>query len=497
MKLESIEEARKILETNNQASGAPFSACVYGNAFTDEEVFIGAGEGKPGKPVNKDMYWRWASMTKLLGGIILTAALEDGIIESLDDPVYKYVPEVANINSWVKDAVRGEGVDKYGIPNYTMVLGYEDGLGKKITIRNLLKSNSGIGYTFWGIGSSIPSVKAFVNVPNGQKYISWLQYLESLYPSGQGFVDSITEYYYLKLAQKEFSITDIILERLKYPLLCYPGTDYIYGTDHMFLGAVIGGSFLNKGINKTSADYCKERIFEPLEMENSWLACGSLNPPKDVLDKLTDAFFVRANNIDEQAGPLVQFNTLYRESDPDAQGDGFVFLSRNTFTKKHDLSDIYAGGYSSVGAGTLTDFTKLIKLVINRGSVIKYKCCGSEYKIQVLSPQSIEFLLNPKNIKDNGIWSIGRGTIDLIGPNEIWTGYSVLTDKYNAPSLPYAVGDGTYRWGGYYQTSFYFDINTGNYLISGTQSPAASWLLPTSTSSFQPPALKLWQTLTN
>ena len=47
------------------------------------------------------MYWRMASMTKLIGLILLGAALEDKIIKSIDEPVSKYIPEFSNINSMV------------------------------------------------------------------------------------------------------------------------------------------------------------------------------------------------------------------------------------------------------------------------------------------------------------------------------------------------------------------------------------------------------------
>ncbi len=497
MSSKSVQEAKEFLEICNKNSGAPFSAFVFGNAFKDEEVFVGVGDGKINQPVNKDMYWRWASMTKIVGDIILAAALEDRIIESLDDPVYKYIPEFANINSWVQDATREPGTDKYGTPNYKMVLGFEEGLGKKITVRNILKSNAGLGYSLWGTAARRTIVNSFANVPADQRYIAWLQNLEAQYPNAQGFTDYVTPYYNLKLAKKTYSITDIILERLKYPLLCYPGSDYYYGIDHEIIGGIISGGLINKGINKTSAEYCKERIFEPLGMKDTWLGCGSLDPPSDYYERVTDAFFVRANNIDGQAGPLVKLNTLYRDSQPEAQGDGFVYLSRDIFTKYHDPSDIYAGGYSSVGIGTLTDYCKLMKLIINGGVVYKKTFCGHKKEVRVLSTQSIEFLLNPKTTKESGIWNLGRGTQNLLGPNESWMGGGAVTDKFNCPELPFAIGEGTFRWGGFYQTTFYFDVKTGNYLVSGTQVPGVSWQLPTSTIPFQPPALKLWQILTN
>lgn len=461
---EKIKKVKTLLKTNNAKSGALFSACYFGNAFTDEKVFIGEGNGREGKPINCCMYWRWASMTKFLGLIALGAALEDGIL-TLDDQVSKYIPEFKTINTYVSDSEREPGVDAYGTPNYKMITTTEEGLGDKITIRNLIQSNGGFGYIFWGLGSTRNLLNAFAGTKNGQNYISFIQYMDRVANPTTGFIDSITTPY----NKYNASSTELILNRIRYPLVNKPGEDTIHGIDLLILGAVIGRSLQMKGINKTGSEYIKERIFDALDMKSSWIAGGDLQPPKDVNNRLVDAFFVRQNNIDGKQGPLVKLNTMYRCFDPQAVDDGFTTLTKNFFLKDKITNDNYlAGDLQANAVGTLGDFSKLMKLIINKG---KYN--GK----QILSPQTVEYLLTAKIAEGVGIWAFGRGTLNLLQPNDDWIG-GLSKTKATASNLSFPVGQNTLRWGGYYGTTYYFDISTGNYMVSGTQAPFSSWYLP-------------------
>ena len=484
---EKIHKVRDILKKNNAKSGALFSACYFGNAFTNDKVFIGEGNGRKGKPVNCCMYWRWASMTKFLGLIALGAALEDGLL-TLDDQVSKYIPEFKAINTYVSGSERQPGVDAYGTPNYKMIVTTEEGLGDKITIRNLIQSNSGFGYIFWGLGSTRDLLDAFAGTKNGQNYISFIQYMDREATSTTGFIDSITTAY----NKYNATSTELILNRIKYPLVNKPGEDTIHGIDLLVLGAVIGRSLQMKGIKKTGSEYVKERIFDALEMKNSWIAGGDLQPPKDVKNRLVDAFFVRQNNIDGKQGPLVKLNTMYRCFDPEAVDDGFTTLTKKFFLKNKITNNNYlAGDLQANAAGTLGDFTKLMKLIIYKG---KYK--GK----QILSPQTVEYLLTAKIAEDAGIWAFGRGTLNLLQPNDDWIG-GLSKIKATASNVSFPVGESTLRWGGYYGTTYYFDISTGNYMVSGTQSPFASWYLPVlpdgkpPSAPYEPNALEIFSIL--
>ena len=485
-----IKEVKELLKTNNQLSGALFSACTFGNAFTDEEIFIGAGDGRRNEKISKDMYWRDASMTKLLGLLILGASLEDDIINSIDDKVSKYIPEFSTINSYVSGStpVLDNGkqtFDKYGTPRYTQIITTESGLGDKITVKMLLKYSSGLGYTFWGLGNTRNTVNAYAGTKTGQNYIAWLQNIENT----NGSADNGTSYYF----NKQVTFTESILERLKYPLLSYPGINNIYDTGLNALGGVIGGGLKLKGIHKNSAEYCNERIFEPMGITKFWLSCGSLKPPCDAKKKLTDAYFVRKNNIDGQAGPDVQLNTMYRVFDKQAEGDGFVSQAKNQFLRKKNknayVTDPLAGGFASSGCGTLHDFCLFLQLLINKG-------VNKSNSKRILTEQTINWLLSNKYVLGEQMTIFGPGTFNLLGTNQNWT-YGCASFIENSSNVPYPSSSFTYQWGGYYGTTFYFDINTGNYMVSGTQVSSASWYLPTvpTTATYQPNGGLLWKIL--
>jgi CubicO group peptidase (beta-lactamase class C family) len=490
-----ITAVKEYLDSNNNDSKAPFSACTFGNAFTGNEIFIGSGNGGPnGEPIDPSMYWRLACQTKLIGQISLGAALEDGIIESVDEPVYNYIPEIADITQYVSDSELGTGNDAFGNPNYTQILTTDPDLGKSITIRMLLNHSAGFGYSFWGIGELRNTyINNFADKKEGQNYIAWLQNMENknLYAgTPTSSYDNILNVTY----------TDSIIERLKFPLLCRPGTSNVYGTEPTFLAAVISGALQKKGIQQTAAQYTQSRIFNPLGIK-IWFNCGSLNPPSNVLTKLTNAFFVRQDTPGSisgsyQKGANVNYNTLYNVFDINANGDGFKTQTVDVFTQQQTnnylTNDNYAGGYDWSGCGTMSDFCKILKLLINKGY-------NPATKTQILSKQTVEWLLTSKYSPEKlalGLNAPNSGLKNLLEPSATWCGgYCKFTE--NTDLLPYPCGPNTYTWIGFFGTTFYFDTETGNYLMSGTQSFIGSWQLSTSTKPFEPNAAFIWKILTS
>jgi CubicO group peptidase (beta-lactamase class C family) len=496
-----IVTVQKYLDANNAASKAPFSACTFGNAFTGNEVFIGSGNGGPnGEPIDPSMYWRLACQTKLIGQISLGAAIEDGIIESVDEPIYNYIPEVENITEYVSDSTAvvdssGNPVyDNYGTPKYNQQISSDPNLGKSITIRMLLNHSAGFGYSFWGIGELRNTyINNFSSEKEGQNYIAWIQNIEN----NQMYAGTPTSSYDNIL---NVTYTDSIIERLKIPLLCRPGTSNIYGTEPTFLAAVISGALQKKGIQQTAAQYTQNRIFNPLGIK-IWFNCGSLNPPSNVLTKLTNAFFVRQDTSpyilgSYQKGDNVNYDTLYSVFDINANGDGFKTQTVDVFTQQqinnYLSNDSYAGGYDWSGCGTMSDFCKILKLLINKGY-------NPTTKTQILSKQTVEWLLTSKYSPEKlalGLSAPNTGLINLLESSATWCGgYCKFME--NTDLLPYPCGPNTYTWIGFFGTTFYFDTETGNYLMSGTQSFIGSWQLSTSTKSFEPNAAFIWKTLTS
>jgi len=384
-------EILKVLETSNQASNAPFSFVLYGNVYGGNEQFVGAGNGRIGEPINQDMYIRYASLTKTIGMCLLAKALEDGLITSLDDPAWIYIPELATINSYVSSATLSGGSDAYGTPNYTMNTTVVPELGKQITIRQLLECKSGLGYSTFDFGYTrvqLNQIYQFYQFvigfipPTLANYVAWLQNLVGANPTAPiAFAETAHAAYFNNMQ----IFTQSIQQRVNYPLLYLPGTDSSYDVGMTWVGAAIGGALRNNMINKTAAEYCKEVLLDPLGMSTVWLNGGSLSPPVDVNSRITGAFFVRANNIDGQKGPNVNFNTIYRVNEPNADQDGYQRQAMNYYLLSKpvnaQLNDPYAGGFDWSGAGSISDYTKLIRMLMRKGK----NEMGFKYSLKIVS----------------------------------------------------------------------------------------------------------------
>ena len=514
-------KVEKFLIDNNTLSGAPFSVCNYGNAFTGVETFAGEGDGRIGIPVNSNMYFRFASTTKVLGMIILGAALEDGYIESLDDPIGNYIDAFTGEGTYINPtSVSSEaGFDQFGSPNYSCTT--STFLLNTITIRHLVNMTAGFGYSFIGSGTlrdllnSMPDPSPDISTCNRNTFIAWLQLIEAneqLY--GYGYADNIDSYYQ-SAPSSNFSntFTSSILNRItKIPFLFLPGTQYLYDISPTIMGAVVGAALQKAGRNITSVQYLQSRILSPLNISSFWFNCGSSQPPTDAQTNITDAFFVRNDTFigtDKKLylgnrsgdGSSTEFNKLYRCSDPNVRGDGFTNQTNNTFFQNVvgiSGGDYLAGGYDWSGCGTLPDFCKLLKFLILKGKNTQGQ--------QVLKSQTIEWILVPKVPENQELWLFGDDTYNFSYPSSTWCG---AFNKFmsNQPSLPFPCGPNTYAKQSYFGLDYFFDTETGNYMISGTQSPGCSWYTQQSYNTvypygsshdpdYEPDELSLWRLTT-
>lgn len=504
---------------NNTESGAPFSACNYGNAFTGVETFAGKGYGRvnPNTTVNKDMYFRYASMSKSMGITCLAAALEDGYISSIDDPISKYISQFNTTIKYATGYTSLGGVDSYGTPRYNLTLGdYDLNL---MTIRNLVNASAGFGYSFLGTGGLRSVLNTFPNpgdtsspICNRNTFIAWLQYLEvnnlrsdtidSFYnnPNDNSFTETFTQSIIARVTTPNF------------PLLFLPGTQTLYDISTTIMGAVVGGALQKQGKNITSAQYFQSRILLPLGIRSIWFNCGSSQPPSNAQSNITDAFFVRNDTYngstnpaapgpepytdDAGKGPNVQYNTLYRVSNSSANGDGFTNQATNAYFQNSvgfAGGDYLAGGYDWSGCGTLPDLCKFLKLFIKKGK--------NSQGQQVLKSQTIDWILTPKTIAGQAMWLFGNDTANFMDPGASWCGGFA---KY-VTNPPFPCGPNTYYWQCYYGMHYYFDTDSGNYMVSGTQVPVCSWysqsnystvspygINPTPNPPYEPDSITLW-----
>jgi len=508
------------LVTNNAASGAPFSVCNYGNAFTGAETFAGEGYGRvsPNTPVNKNMYFRYASMTKSMGITCLAAALEDGYITSIDEPISKYIPQfdtnIQYATGYTRDNTGG-GFDSYGTPKYTLQTATYD--LNLMTIRHLVNASAGFGYSFLGTGALRSALNTLPNpgdttsaTCNKNTFIAWLQYVETMYPNGGA--DTIASFYN-NPNDNAFTetFTESILSRIAtIPLLFIPGTQTLYDISTTIMGAVVGGALQQQGKNITSAQYLQSRILSPLGIKSIWFNCGSSQPPSNAQSNITDAYFVRNDTFigstdpaspgpnpyinDDGKGTSVVENTLYRCFASAANGDGFTNQANNAYFQNSvgvAGGDNLAGGFDWSGCGTLPDFCKLLKFFIRKG-----KNANGQ---QVLKSQTVDWILTPKTEVGQAMWLFGNNGANFMDSGAVWCGGFAKFVK----NPPFPCGENTYYWQCYYGMHYYFDTDTGNYMVGGTQSPVCSWYVQTpdtntypygtgKSPSYEPNSIALW-----
>jgi CubicO group peptidase (beta-lactamase class C family) len=104
---ERVDTALRALVENGEAVGA--SALIYEKG---EEVYFGAfgmADGKTERPMTRDTIAQIYSMTKPITGVALMTLYEKGKFE-LDDPIAKYVPELANLEVYAGEDENGDPI---------------------------------------------------------------------------------------------------------------------------------------------------------------------------------------------------------------------------------------------------------------------------------------------------------------------------------------------------------------------------------------------------
>jgi len=125
--------------------------------------------------------------------------------------------------------------------------------------------------------------------------------------------------------------------------------------------------------------------------------------------------------------------------------------------------------------GTMSEFCKLLNLIVNKG---KYTQSNGTV-VQVLNPQSVAYLTTPKvsalsdiyayQSDDNAV-PLNFGFDAWEGDNGSWCGFFGRVNRdVVTPSLQYPLTPGTCGWLGLTSNLYYFDIETGYYMM---------WMIP-------------------
>jgi len=217
---------------------------------------LGRQDPATATPMARDSLFRIFSMTKPIVSIAIMQLVEDGLL-LLDDPLQKFIPEFADTKVGVES-----GGDLDLVP-----------LLRPITIQDLLRHTSGIGYEHVGTG---PIQK---------------MYLEA------------------KVSSRKHSNADHARIVAGLPLLCQPGSAFNYSRSTDILGRV-----LEVVSGKTLGALLAERVLAPLQMTETAFHTGAENA-----GRLAEAF-----PTDPWTGGAVKlFNMLERPA-MESGGGGLV-----------------------------------------------------------------------------------------------------------------------------------------------------------------------------
>jgi CubicO group peptidase (beta-lactamase class C family) len=302
-------------------------------------------------PVKKDDIFRWASQTKLITTIALMMLYEEGRF-FLDDPISKYIPAF-------KDAKVLISYDRQKATYETRPAATQP------TIRQLLSHTTGIPYDH-----PLDSLL--------------LGHRLSVFPKGDS-------------SNLEALVSNIA----RRPLLHDPGTKFTYG-----FNTDIAGRLVEIFSGQTLADFFHQRIFQPLDMQDTWFY---LSPAKQ--SRLVELYALPALDSPLRVCP---YNT-----------DRHFALSSS--------STLYMGG--SGLTGPIADYAKICQLILNGGAF---------NGVRLLSRKTVD-LMTRNQIGDAFVWDrndkFGLG-LQLITPHS----------HYGDQASP-----GSLTWGGAYCTEYTID----------------------------------------
>jgi CubicO group peptidase (beta-lactamase class C family) len=316
-------------------------------------------------PIASGTVFRIASMSKPITTVAVMVLVDDGKLATTD-PLSKYVPEFKEMKVLV---VGKDGKTSETVP-----------AAREITLHDLLTHSSGITYRF-------------MNKP----------VLGKLYEEA-GVIDGLSE--------APGTVGDTVKKLAKLPLTCQPGAAWEYGLNTDVLGHVV-----EVVSGKTLEEFCRERVFGPLKMDDTWFIL-----PKEKRSRLSALFAV---------GPD---KTLTRVGDtPPTQPGAPVYTA--TYPT-NDGSKYFSGGGGMVS--TADDYFRFCQMMLNRGEL-----SGA----RVLKAETVDRMLQNQ---------LGEVRIGFPGADVMGYGFGVLSEKSKETSKDPA-GVGTYGWGGAFGTYFWID----------------------------------------
>jgi len=202
---------------------------------------VGYQDKGANKAMSKDSIFRIYSMTKPLASVAAMILVEEGKMQ-LADPISKFMPEFANMQVSVGTK------DSSGNMEYSLVPA-----AKPITVQDLLRHTSGIGY---------PEITSNPNI-------------KKAYTDAGLYVAGGTDY-----DQRRVTPQEMIAGIAKAPLSTQPGTNWEYGMSVDLLGRVV-----EVVSGKRLGDFLQDRVFTPLQMKDT-----AFSVPADKKSRIAEPF---------------------------------------------------------------------------------------------------------------------------------------------------------------------------------------------------------------
>ncbi|MCK4992499.1 MAG: beta-lactamase family protein, partial [Bacteroidales bacterium] len=303
----------------------------------------------------RDDIFRIASQTKAITSTAVMMLWEEGKF-SLDDPISKFIPEFEN--AMIFDSFNEADSSFAGIP-----------ATRPITIRHLLTHTSGIGY-------------GMIDDDNFRK----------IYQKA-GIIDAFTT--------EDVTIEENIKKLAKLPLHHEPGEKFRYSE-----GLDVLGYFIEIVSGLPFDKFLKERIFDPLGMEDSYFY-------------LPDSKKSRLVSVQsKQDGKWMKYQASpYYDPDYPIKGAMSFFSG--------------GGGLSS----TAKDYACFLQMYLNNG----------EYNgVRLLSRTTVQTIMSNQ---------VG----DLLGESGSYYGLAFGVLDENGAGTGGRSSAGTFEWGGYFNTQYFAD----------------------------------------
>jgi CubicO group peptidase (beta-lactamase class C family) len=315
---------------------------------------FGMAENETKRNLKRDDIFRIASQSKAITATAVMMLWEEGKF-SLDDPISRYIPEFKNVQ--ILDSLNKIDTTYFTSP-----------AKKEITIRHLLTHTSGIGY---GI------------IDNDQ--------FSKIYQKA-GIIDLFTT--------RPVTIEENIKKLAELPLHHEPGKQFTYSE-----GLDVLGYFIEIMSGKPLDEFFRERIFEPLGMN--------------------DTYFYLPDSKNSRLVPVQTF-----------RNDKWIRYTNANYDTDYPIKG--SKTFFSGGAGlssTAKDYATFLQMYLNNGEL---------NGVRLLSRTTVQVILANQ---------IG----DLLGNSGAGYGLAFGVLNQDGENMGGRGSNGTFNWGGYFNTQYFAD----------------------------------------